>query len=405
MKRLISKIIILSFISMILCIPLSSSSVKVDAASDNIVLMQAFATNETPVSADTIITSINAVSQYYWKNTSEIGKKDENGNLKSAIEVKSKFTGINENTVCTTANLLASTQKKDLCKDNSLKGTLAILTMTSNGDIRIEVQSGAELKQVQIRYIIANKAGEGQLYCNNSNDLCPRAAKTYGNNSTNWVGKDASGNFLTYNSSIGFEGPFRVSDVAGGKVLFSNYNVIEKMPANNREQAETYGAYVVISTTISYGGKDYFVNSNRIDNNGDRYDFASIGNDNNNALMQVVTCNNPYKSACADNISVVSSVAALIRSPSSDPTADENYNSFVEAFEKDYVPVIKVIVIIMFFVTGGATMINIIKASDDPEERSSQIKRFVWMFIGAAIIYLILEFYDEVIDVVAGWFN
>ena len=59
----------------------------------------------------------------------------------------------------------------------------------------------------------------------------------------------------------------------------------------------------------------------------------------------------------------------------------------------------------LFLVLGAINVVAIIQASDEPANRRALIKRLIGMFVGALIIYLILEFYQDIIEIVLDWFS
>ena len=59
----------------------------------------------------------------------------------------------------------------------------------------------------------------------------------------------------------------------------------------------------------------------------------------------------------------------------------------------------------LFLVLGTINIVEIVNASDEPARRRSLIARLVGMFIGSVIVYLILQFYEEIIAIVLNWFS
>jgi len=392
MKGFISKVLILLFIGVMFLIPFDSSSVKAAQSLNQVVYYQSL------VESGSKQTALTVVSQYRYKITNDMGRTDSDGNPLSGLATKSSFDSINSDNICTNFNV------GGVCAGGKLPGSLATLTISADGDVVFALANGVELENLHFYYIIANMdGGMNQLYCSKTS-MCEEAKiiSSVQNVYTKWTNQTNAGNM--WYGSYSIKDNFSVSESASGVVTYKNYNLIDKMSASLASQAKTHGAYVVSAYSVKYNNKTYYVNYDLVERSAP---FKSVGNESSSSVQNAMTCSSPTsKTGCTNLVDTVSKAAALITSPmGAGPTASEGYGVVHEFFVHTGIPILKIIIILMFLITGTMTMIHIVQASDEPEVRRSEIKRFIGLFTGALVIYLILLFYEEIIAMVSGWLS
>ena len=181
--------------------------------------------------------------------------------------------------------------------------------------------------------------------------------------------------------------------------------------------ANKYGAYVIVGGSIGYLSNTYYLNYNIDDE--EYWKFSSVGNVYENETLSHEEMTSYNMRLCKQNLtdqngcggvvgtsSSVSSHAVLIFNPNiTDDNGKESYTKINNYFTNTVIPILKVVVVMLFLIFGTTTIVKIVHASDEPALRRSLISKLIGMFIGAVIIYLILQFYEDIIEIVSGWFS
>jgi hypothetical protein len=395
MKKIISKTLVL-LVSIIYClIPLSPNLVKAATSTNtsnepNIVYYQSIV--QSSLSNSGGFSSINVVSQYHYKSTSSLDSIN-NKNVNT-------FTSLTNSSICGLSTF--SSYASGLCNnDSTLKGALATLKIDNYGNITMTLGNDVELTNLRIYYIIANRSNETRLFCDDNN-ICPNAKNiTKTDGTSNWKNFSKTGNMVYTQSTIGDS--FTSSTTSSG-TNYSGFNIFSNMSSTWRDYASGPGVYVVTSFSISYNGKNYYANNYTIDSKT----FNNIGSTSSNAAetQAYLTCTKATEYSCEDNIDSVTKAAALVKMDETSTTTSNVGVSAAWTFYDTYVKTIVVIVVgVMFVVTGTSTIVTIVKSSDEPEVRSSEIKRLIGLFTGAVTIALILYFAKDIVIAISGLFG
>ena len=335
--------------------------------------------------------AVSGVSQYWFTDTADLGKTDSGV---QRLSEKPSFIALTSENMCG----LAVGKRNEFCNENRLRGALATLTINGYGDVTIEVSNGVTVTNTIFYYIVADYSANGKmLYCQ-GNNMCENS-KFIGAGS-NWSNLDKNGSTMIFSTND--DAGFVKTEKDGGALRYTGYNIINNMPKTYFDVAKLSGAYVVAAMSVQYEGINYYIN---YDVFNDKSVFMNVGNQDAIGKRSLWYAQANAKTGEAANYTgqYLAVRAALIHRKEAPVTSNDGYNDLEAFFIDTGIPALKIIIIIMFLVTGSATMINIVKASDEPDTRRSEIKRFIGLFTGAFAVYLILEFYDEFIDIVSGW--
>ena len=293
--------------------------------------------------------------------------------------------------------ICSKTPSTDYCNgENKLNSYIAFLRMSSDGDIVINltVANEATIKKLRIFYIVNDASNDMLLYCD-YNTICPRAKIVSSDSqNSNWRNSAKTGTFEISD----LESYFSVSR-NDTRYRYSGFNVFNNMNAYQASLAKEKGVYVIISMDISFmiRNREGNINTYKYINN-DSIGFESVGDE---------YANNVYTTNSGQKYNTVVQNAALIKPSKStyDPNDSAAYREFKDFFDGTLRYIIIAVIGVMFLVTGSMTVVTIVKSSDEPEVRSSSIKKLIALFTGALTVALILLFYNQIIDIVSGWFG
>lgn len=374
------------------------------------------------INSNSDIYSYNAVSQYYYKNPTDLSEKDKD--INDHYTKGAKYNQLNDQEMC---SLYSNLCKKTTNGESYYVDVISEVTIGDDGDVVIKVRDGATINSLTFYYIVADQSGSAFLYCDWSTaslTLCDNARKITNTNS-NWKRDSKSGSFIFSSNNLESNFTTKKEDTDTDQVMITtyyNYNLFEKMDANYSKAGLYSGVYVIAKMSVDYNNETYYANLNIV--NETEFD-KTMENKNanyyNETLVYLKTPTNSDKQydemyhrrnnsitsveKNADGYYSLQRYAALIHSSTSlSATSNKGYNTLNSFFKKNLQPIIMVVVGAMFLIGAITTGMSIVKSGDEPEVRSAEIKKLVGLITGLIAIELILFFYEEIIEAIYGIF-
>ena len=412
MKKFIYKGCILLFIFMIMLVQFDMTQVKAAEATKEVTsYYQAIVLNDL----NGKYSGFTAVSQYYYKTPNfadpYVGKRNDvatdNAKYKNeAAKFYYDFKGVPSSGGEFNCNVVFGTSgeplhpNKALCNKTELNGDLFTLAITNYGNVKIHVQNGVNIANIRFYYIIAGYLNDAQLFGSNTSSTVAQNAKKILADNSNWKSKSKTGGSLVFTSSN--MAGFTEKSLEGGGKIYKGFNIIDNMDSNYADLAKEYGAYIITAASISYKDKLYTLNNTNstfdiVGNIISEYGYERTGG-------SYTYCENVAGEGCTTNLTIVSKAAVLVY-PGDKEKESVGYTKMEKYLDSVIIPALQVILIILFMVVGTTTVVTIVKASDEPEVRHSNIKKLIAMFVGTVVVFFLLMFYKEIIEIVRGWFD
>ena len=190
------------------------------------------------------------------------------------------------------------------------------------------------------------------------------------------------------------------------------------MSRDAKDLAEKYGAYVIVTLSISYEQKTYYINT-PITTMNNRPEFSGVAHITSSSdSSSVKTYSNVLLSPQTINADGDSNYLARMNSMGMhvdkyaglvSRLAHEEKNQGIadtlELFDKTIKPIIMIGLGILLIVKGTMLIMTIIKSSDEPEVRRDSIKHLVTLFVSVFVIMMIIWYMKPIVEIMQELLN
>ena len=292
--------------------------------------------------------------------------------------------------------------------------SLAMLQITNNGDVLLSRSHDVEITNLKFYYAIANQAEGERLFCNKSSstnyELCDNSLSISENEfgMSNW--KNAGNSTVLEYTTSEIETQFKVSeaDLNSNDIpqtyYYKGYNIFDHMPLAIKTIVKNTGVYIVAGMSVKYNDRIYVLNHYVIENPSFRFSKTTNAGDGSVNTSLKLNMNDVgstiFQTVTHENTTDLVKLAALIAPEIKNVKQTQSMAKLEEFWNVTLRPIMMIAIGILFVVVGSYTGVTIVKSSDEPEVRSAAIKRLVGMFIGMAIIEVVLIFYPKIVDII-----